>query len=54
MNDCFFLWQKTKIFVFDHIESENWRYFAKTKKQRIKFLICCKVSNILPGKLIKN
>jgi hypothetical protein len=43
------LWSKSKFFIFDHVESENWPYLAETEKQRSKFFICCKVSNNLPG-----
>ena len=38
-----FLWFGSKFFIFDHADSENLRYLAKTKKRCIKFFICCKV-----------
>ena len=35
----------SKFFIFDHVESENLRYLAETKKVCAKFFICCKVHN---------
>ena len=43
------LWSKSKFFIFDHVESENWPYFAKTEKWRSNFFVYCKVSNNLKG-----
>ena len=39
------LWSGSKFFIFDHVESENLQYLAKTKKVCAKFFICCKVHN---------
>ena len=41
------LWSKSKFFIFDHVESENWPYFAETENGQSKFFICCKVSENL-------
>ena len=45
MNDFLLLWSWSKFFIFDHVESENLRYLAETKKVCAKFFICCKVHN---------
>ena len=37
------LWSWSKFFIFDHADSENTPYLAKTKKVCAKFFICCKV-----------
>ena len=42
MNDFAFM-VLVKIFHFDHADSENMPYLAKTKKVCAKFFICCKV-----------
>ena len=44
------LWYRSKILFFDHVESENWPYFAETENWGSKFFVCCKVSENLPGK----
>ena len=44
------LWSKSKFLFFDHVESENWPYFAETENGCSKFLICCKVCENLPEK----
>ena len=37
------IWSWSKFFIFDHANSENLRYLAKTKKRCAKFFICCKI-----------
>ena len=32
------LWFGSKFFIFDHVESENLRYLAKTKKQNFLYV----------------
>ena len=43
------LWSKSKFLFFDHVESENWPYFAETENGESKFFIYCKVCENLPG-----
>ena len=42
------LWKKSKFFIFDHVNSNNWPYLAETKKRPSKFFICCKIHGKLP------
>ena len=38
-----FLWSGSKFLIFDHVESENLQYLAKTKKGCAKFFISFKL-----------